>query len=167
MNGKETVRRWREVLKRYRYVFLVLAVGCLLLLWPVEEKTETTAAGETDHFQTAELERKLEQALSEVEGAGKVTVVLTLDTGPRQVIAQDGKTTQSGDSASRETTSVLLSKGSGTQEAVRLQELAPGYRGALVVAQGSGDPEVKLALTQAVSALTGLGTDQISICKGK
>lgn len=167
MNGTETGRRWREVLKRYRYVFLVLAVGCLLLLLPVEKKTETAATGETDHFQTAELEHKLEQALSEVEGAGKVTVVLTLDTGPRQVIAQDGKTTQNGDSASRETTSVLLSKGSGTQEAVRLQELAPGYRGALVVAQGSGDPEVRLALTQAVSALTGLGTDQISICKGK
>ena len=40
-------------------------------------------------------------------------------------------------------------------------------QGALVVAQGSDDPRVKLALSEGVSALTGLGADQISICKGK
>lgn len=169
MKAAEVGLRWMEALKRYKYVFLVAAVGALLLLWPGGETTEKAApaAEETDLFQAAQLERKLEKALSQVEGAGEVTVVLTLDAGPRQVIAQDGSATQEGEKTSRETTSVLLSKGDRTQEAVRLQELAPAYRGALVVAQGGDDPLVRLALNQAVSALTGLGADQISICKGK
>ncbi len=168
MKAAQVGRRWAEALKRYKYVFLVAAVGVLLLLWPAGESQEKAAgAEEPDLFQAAQLERKLEKALSQVEGAGEVSVVLTLDAGPRQVIAQDGTAVQEADKTSRETTSVLLSKGSGTQEAVRLQELAPAYRGALVVAQGGDDPLVRLALNQAVSALTGLGADQISICKGK
>ena len=61
----------------------------------------------------------------------------------------------------------MASKGSGAQEPVTLQELGPGYQGALVVAQGGDDPQVRLALSEAVSALTGLGMDKISICKGK
>lgn len=168
MKAAQVGRRWAEALKRYKYVFLVAAVGVLLLLWPAGESQEKAAgAEEPDLFQAVQLERKLEKALSQVEGAGEVSVVLTLDAGPRQVIAQDGTAVQEADKTSRETTSVLLSKGSGTQEAVRLQELAPAYRGALVVAQGGDDPLVRLALNQAVSALTGLGADQISICKGK
>lgn len=168
MKAAQVGRRWAEALKKYKYVLLVAAVGALLLLWPAGETGEKAApAEEQDLFQAAEMERKLEKALSQVEGAGEVTVVLTLDAGPRQVIAQDGTAVQEENRTSRETTSVILSKGSGTQEAVRLQELAPAYRGALVVAQGGDDPLVRLALNQAVSALTGLGADQISICKGK
>ena len=48
-----------------------------------------------------------------------------------------------------------------------IQQLGPVYQGALVVCSGGDDPQVKLALYEAVSALTGLRTDKISICKGK
>ena len=41
----------------------------------------------------------------------------------------------------------------------------PAFLGALVVSNGGGDPQVKLDLLQAVKALTGLGSDQISICE--
>ena len=37
---------------------------------------------------------------------------------------------------------------------------------ALVVCPGGGDPAVQLRLLEAVSALTGLGSDRISICEG-
>ena len=39
--------------------------------------------------------------------------------------------------------------------------------GAVVVCEGGGDASVRLKLMEAVSALTGLGTDKIAICKGK
>ena len=61
----------------------------------------------------------------------------------------------------------MLSRGGGSQETVTVQELSPGYQGALLVCEGGDDPRVRLALTQAVSALTGLGADKISISKGK
>ena len=57
--------------------------------------------------------------------------------------------------------------GSGYQETVTIQEVYPRYQGALLVCPGGDDPSIRLQLTQAMSALTGLGADKISISKGK
>jgi len=171
MKGMEWAQRWARGLEKYKYVLLVLLAGAVLLLWPSPaEKGEAPQADESaqaDLFETAALEEKLEKALSQVEGAGEVRVVLTLDGGPRRVLAQDADDRESDTEVQRETSVVLASQGSGVEEPVAVQQLGPRYRGALVVASGGGDPQVKLALTQAVSALTGLGVDKISICKGK
>ena len=41
----------------------------------------------------------------------------------------------------------------------------PTYRGALVVCQGGDRADVKLAVTEAVSALTGLSSDRVTVAK--
>ena len=107
----------------------------------------------------------LSEALSQIRGAGEVTVVLTLAGGPRQVLAQDVDQAAERGQERRET--VVVSRGSGGQEAVAVQEVSPEYQGALLVCPGGGDPTVRLQLTQAVAALTGLGADKISISEGK
>ena len=58
-------------------------------------------------------------------------------------------------------------RGSGSQETVTVQEIYPRYQGALLVCAGGDDPTVRLQLTEAMSALTGLGADKISISQGK
>lgn len=169
MKGKEWAGRLAKALEKYKYVLLVAAVGVVLLLWPTGDgggTKETAETPQTGLFGTEELEKKLEKALSQVEGAGEVTVVLTLEGGPRQVVARDTSSKWSGQETQEESTVVLADQGSGSERAVELQQLSPGYRGALVVSSGAGQPQVKLALTQAVSALTGLGADRISVCKG-
>ena len=85
------------------------------------------------------------------------------DSGSRRVLAQDREQDRDGGGS---VSTVTVGRGSGTQEVVPLQTLAPEFRGALVVCPGGGDARVRLMLTQAVSALTGLGTDRISICEG-
>ena len=57
-------------------------------------------------------------------------------------------------------------QGAGTEGVVPLYTLTPQFQGALVVCPGGGDPAVQLRLLEAVSALTGLGSDRISICEG-
>ena len=54
--------------------------------------------------------------------------------------------------------------GSGDQVVVT-QRRYPTYRGALVVCQGGDRPEVKLAVTEAVAALTGLSADRVTVAK--
>ena len=66
-----------------------------------------------------------------------------------------------------EVTNVVISAGSGVEGTVTLQQLSPQFQGALVVCSGGGEPTVQLRLVEAVSALTGLGADKISVCKGK
>ena len=93
-----------------------------------------------------------------------IWVVLTLETGSRQVLARDQERDGQGASSS---TVVTVGRGSGSQGVVPLQTVAPQFRGALVVCPGGGDPQVRLKLIQSVAALTGLGSDRISICPGE
>lgn len=157
--------------ERYKFVLLVILAGAVLLLLPAFEgeksqplQTEGASGG---GFQVEDLERRLEEALSQVAGAGEVKVVLTVKSTARQVLAQDGKSTQRGEEVDSTLTTVVVSQGSGMQEPVTIQQLSPQYQGALVVCSGGGDPTVRLHIVEAVSALTGLGADKISVCKGK
>ena len=159
-----------ELFQKYKYVLLVIAAGIVLLLLPLggEENptlggTESQTENGEETFRVEEMERRLEEALSMVDGAGEVTVVLTVKSGARQILAQDSS--RSGEESS--TSTVVVSTGSGTEDAVVLQQVYPQYQGALVVCPGGGDPAVCLKLVDAVSALTGLGADKISICKSK
>lgn len=169
MNVKwpEPVQRWKEALGRYKYALLVVALGAVLLLLPTgagdASQREYPPADQTDSFDLEAFEEKLERVLSQVDGAGETSVVLTLDGGSRQVLAQNLEQDSAGGGAS---TTVTVGQGSGSQAVVPLQTMAPSFRGALVVCPGGSDPQVKLRLMEAVSALTGLGSDRISICGG-
>lgn len=152
----------RTLAGQHRLVLLVILAGLVLLLLPAgEEPAQPEVTESRSQFDLAHLEDRLAQALSRIDGAGEVTVVLTLQDGPRQVLAQDRGREEG------ETETVVLSRGSSTQETVTVQELYPSYQGALLVCPGGDDPAVRLKLTEATSALTGLGADKISISKGK
>jgi len=61
---------------------------------------------------------------------------------------------------------VIISSGSGEQGLIQTVT-PPVYLGAIVVCQGGADPSVRLAVTQAVSVITGIGTDRITVLKMK
>lgn len=160
------MERWKAVLDRYRYALLVAAAGALLLMLPTGESRPPAEEGQAERevfFQLEELEEKLARTLSGIQGAGETEVMLTLKSGSRQVLAQD---TQSRGEGERSVSTVTLGRGSGSQEVVPLQTVAPQFRGALVVCDGGDDPGVRLQVIRAVSALTGLGSDCITVCQG-
>lgn len=173
MKANRSVKIWGgkilALLGQYRYVLLVILVGAALLILPGlgggEEKGASAglaAAESTVEFDLAAMERKLAAALSEIEGAGAARVVLTLKSSTRQVVARD----ESFSEEESTTTTVVVSRGSGTQGAVVLQEVYPQYQGALIICPGGGEAAVKLKITEAVAAVTGLGPARISVCKG-
>ena len=159
----------RKLVAQYKYVLIVVIAGIVLLLWPSGEKRQTREVSGTadlqESFDLNALEEKLSRTLSQVEGAGEVTVTLTVKNGMEQVLASNRSTsvTERGNSVEEET--VLVGSG-GDQKAVLLTQRYPTFQGALVVCQGGDDALVRLQLAQAVSALTGLGTDRITVCKG-
>lgn len=168
--GNVWKKRLGQVWSKYKFVLLVIGAGVVLLLLPPlgQEKQETAAEPSgADDFSVEAMERKLEAALSRVEGAGEVKVVLAVKSSARQILAQDGKTTERDGQVDSTVSTVVVSNGDRSEETVALQQLSPQYQGALVVCSGGDDPAVRLRLSEAVSALTGLGADKISICKGK
>lgn len=169
MNWKwpEPVLKWKGALGKYQAVLLVIALGALLLLLPTggggDDPEHQAAEDAAECFDLEAFEQRLEDTLSQIQGAGKVRVVLTLDSGSRRVLAQDLE--QEGD-GSGSSTVVTIGGGSAGEVVVPLQTLAPDFRGALVVCPGGNDPQVKLRLLEAVSALTGLSSHRISVCEG-
>ena len=164
------VKRLSTTLEKYKFILLVLLVGIVLLLLPdapAGEEQATPEEASAIDFSLAQMEEKLEETLSKIEGAGEVTVALTLRTGTRQILAQDMTVSEREGDRSEERSTVVISGGSGREGAVALEQLAPQFRGAVVVCPGGDDPAVQLRLVEAVSDLTGLGADKISICKGK
>ena len=164
-------KRLAAALEKYKFLLLVLLAGLLLLLLPSSGGTQgaepAAAQAEEAFLSLAELEEKLARTLSKIEGAGEVTVALTLRSGARQVLAQDVAESDRDGVRSQERTTVVLSGGSGREEPVALQQLAPQFQGAVVVCPGGEDPAVQLRLVEAVADLTGLGTYRITICKGR
>ena len=158
-----------KALDRYKYVLIVIIAGIVLLLWPTgkQEENAGTVGGSDirETFDLDALEEKLSRTLSMVEGAGEVTVTLTVKSGLEQVLASDRATSVSERGSSVEEETVLGNIGNG-QETVLLTQKYPTFQGALVVCEGGDSAEIRLLLTQAVSALTGLGADRITVCKG-
>ena len=79
--------RWKGALKRYQYVLLVMAAGVLLMMLPMgpsggSEEAQGPPEGE-GQFDLELFEEKLSQVLSDIQGAGKTRVVLTLKSGDR------------------------------------------------------------------------------------
>ncbi len=163
-------KTWSKQFSKYRYGILILVIGMLLILIPTsnsKEKANTDITDNKEYFSVEAMEEKLEEILSQIEGAGRIDVMLTVESGMQHIFAQDGRVERDSNMLHEERETVVISSGSGTQETVLVQQIYPRFQGALVVSEGGGDPSVRLNLTKAVAALTGLGADKISVCKGK
>ena len=110
---------------------------------------------------------QLEELLAQIKGAGKVEVLLTYAASERTVFYADERSSSSENSLTKEYETVLISGNNRQEEALISHTLAPNYLGAVIVCQGADDPSVKLAVSEAVSKATGLGTDRISVLRMK
>lgn len=167
--GIPSAEKLTGFLKQYRFVVILIAVGIVLLLLPAGggsgEIASVGVTGGEEDFSVEALEEKLSAILSKIEGAGQVSVMLTVRSGMERVLASDREYIKTEDKVDRREQMVVIDT-SGGEEAVLLTQRYPTFQGALVVCRGGGDPQVQLLLTQALSALTGLGADRITVCKG-
>lgn len=152
-----------SLLKKYRYVLIVVLAGILLMVLP-GGKTEEEPEVPVQQYQNESLEEALSRILSMIQGAGKVTVLLTEAAG-REILYQVD--TDASSSGEKDIKTVLITDGSRTETGLVRRTDPPVYQGAIVVCQGADSPAVRLAVVEAVADATGLTTDQISVLKMK
>lgn len=137
-----------------------------------EEKTDTV-----DYV--SELESKLEVLLSEMEGAGKVKVLITLRSSVEKVVEKDmpltrsntseqdaeGGTRQVNNVDSGEST-VYIKEGNGETPYV-VKTISPRVEGVLVLAEGAGSGSVSKNIADAIQAIFDIEAHKIMVVKMK
>lgn len=142
----------RELVRKYGYVLVVGLAGIVLMLLPAGEKKEEAPAPQ---IQEPDMESRLEGILSRVNGAGEVKVMLTEASGEEIFYQTDG------DGAD----TVLISDSDRNEQGLVRTRHPPTYLGAIVVCTGADNAAVRLAMVEAVSNVTGLGSDKITVLK--
>ena len=157
--------------KKYRYVALVVLAGVVLMLLPSGKGEQQTSSDQpvnvSEAYSLAETEKRLEQLLGRIRGVGQVQVMLTLKSGSSLQLAENRSTSLRDTEDRQDRDVVTLNRGSGYEDVVLTEQTYPVYQGAVVVCQGAGDSGVNLAVIQAVSVLTGLGSDKITVVQWK
>ncbi len=157
-----------QVLKKYRFVALILLVGLVLMMLPTSgEKGESEREEHSQAYSLSQTEQRLESLLRNMQGVGQVNVMLTLKSGSTLELAKDSSTNVRDNETKRESDIVTVSRGSGSEDVVVTQERYPIYQGAVVVCEGGGNSAVRLSVIEAVSVLTGLGSDKITVVQWK
>ena len=132
------------------------------------EQSSSTYLSTLDYCR--ELESKLQSLIENVDGAGKVKVMISVDGSPEIIYASDksetNSTNMSGSSTSTNTSSPIIVEVGGKSSALILTENLPKVKGVIVVSSGAGNVAVKLNILNAVSTLLGISSDQVSVLKG-
>lgn len=195
--GREDMRQWFGKWKNAKkdQIVILLLFGLLLVViaWPsaggsddvagsgeetaLPEAAESLVSEEDTEDSTTELELRLAQILSQVEGIGETRVMITLKSDGRKVVEKDSEqsegkeesTDESGSSASEQSSSgesTIYEKASdGSETPFVTEELAPEILGVLVIAQGADDSLIVTEITEAVMALFGVEAHKIKVMK--
>lgn len=132
------------------------------------------AAESSQEEYTRQLEARLTELISSVEGAGDTKVMITLECGTEYVYASQQKNTSalsensdaSGKTARDEKRTgeetLILVDGSGGEAPLLLKEITPTVAGVVVVCSGADDVNVRQRITDIVT--TALHTSSNRVC---
>lgn len=173
---KQQVKQWWQrvsgllpVLQRYRAVLIVLLAGILLLgsggWFGGAQPEEAAPVQQEEGFALQAFEQKLQERLGAIEGAGRVQLMLSLEQTGEAVYAVDARQNTDSGSSSYESSLAVVSDGSYGEKPVTVKNLMPAFRGAVILCEGADDAQVRLAVTQAVGTVCGLGADKITVLK--
>ena len=154
-------------------------------LYPQGGETEGANAGSSyagsahaDSVYAQQLEMRLAETLSYMDGVGEVKVMITLRDEGTQVVEKDIPSSRSATTEvdseggsrsineyeSAEST-IYATDRSGTQTPYVVSRIKPEIEGVVVVAQGGGDARIAANITEAIQALFGLEAHKIKVVK--
>ena len=174
-------------LKRSDWLILVLAgIMILIIALPTDTKEKKQAEEAKENISKEnntmeaskdEIERKLEDILEKIDGAGDVKVMITYQDSGTQVVEKDKNTSENSLEESDSTGGVRSTKEQQLQESTVYEdadagntpfvskELLPKVEGILIVASGGDNQKVKQNISEAVLALFQVEAHRIKIVK--
>ncbi len=168
MDIRRIQKQLPAILQKYKYAAIILVIGIVLMTIPGKgNATKQPQENTAPLVQQKDAAQELAAVLTQIQGVGKVQVLLTVKAGESMVYQTDEDviTSETGSTIRKET--VIIADSDRNQEPLLVQVLPPQYLGAVIVCQGADNATVRLAVVEAVCNATGLGADKISVLKMK
>ena len=187
-------KRWKNMKKADWEAIALLGVLLLIIAIPASPDKTDNIAGKTEEAvdgaenssgtdnkdmkeYAAYLEKKLENILGKMEGAGKVKVMITLSDSGEKLVEKDENNKKSSvtetdsDGGNRKTTeqqtentTVYVENGNGSYPYVG-KEVMPTIEGVVVVCEGGGNSKVVSDISDTVMALFKVEAHKIKVVK--
>ncbi len=175
---KITIWERLKNIKHFEIIIVVVFCAILLLIYSstfssTKSEKNTLTALTTEEY-AEYLENKLSNVLSQINGAGNVSVMVTLACGVEYVYATNAteettSQTNNGVTTTQTTTTeeLILVSQSGKDSPLVIKENLPKVSGVLIVSSGASNISVMLELQKAVMALLEIDAEDIEILVGK
>ena len=172
------LREWAEKSKIGITPLILLLLGFGFLLLPnifsgifgggenIEKNTDNNfefLSWEDSYLEN--MEKRLREILSQIEGVGRVDILITMESYGETVYAKDVR--KSGDSSKTDITeqTVIIQGPDRSEQALIERELYPGIRGAVIVCDGADNPVTAAKIIETVKAVLGIPANKICVAK--
>lgn len=167
---KFRINSLKSLKKPYLIVFIIIA-ACLILFTPSDDDKRGDAA-DYKAENVIHLEKRLKNILSKIHGAGRVDVMITLESEGEKIILKDSQTNDSenlfGDVSGPtfDEKTVMQKDGSKEEPFVRKKTKAE-VRGVIVCADGAYDDVVKNEIMSSCVAVLDVPVTRVSVVRRK
>lgn len=174
MFNLQKFKEWSEKSKIGLIPLLLLLLGFGLLFLPnilnssgsdngkISEKSSESIF---DSSNIENLEKRLCELLAQIEGVGRIDVMLTMESNGETVYVKDIR--KSSDVSKNEFSeqTVIINDSDRSQNALIEQEIYPQVRGAAVVCDGADNPVTASKIIETIKAVFGIPANRISVVK--
>ena len=146
-------------------LMLLGILGMVLILISSFVPSGETAAPAASEDPAAAIEARLSALISQIDGAGRTEVMVTLqDTGSTRYLSESDETEEWADGLlqRKETSQQYVTSGGG---AVEVASLTPTVEGVAVVCEGGGSAQVQNDIYEVIYALYGLSSSHVTVEK--
>ena len=181
-------KAWKKWDKSQWTILILTGVLFMIIAIPTENKKQETSTPKNEKQETEEqntiqkdyvqeMERRLKETLSTIDGAGRVEVMITLEDMGESVIEKDTaressdlqETDQEGGTRTERnvqiTSETVYEEDNNEKTPFVGKEITPKIAGVLVVAQGGENTVVKQNISEAVMALFQIEVNRIKVVK--
>ena len=150
----------RSFAYKYKYPLIVFLFGIIFVVAGGNTENDTITNVITEERNNIYLlEQQLEDMIEKIDGVGRAEVILSLKYSEQNIYAKE--------EVKENASEIVIVNENGGQKALVEYTSSPEYKGALIVCDGGDDSRVRLEITDAVKALTGISSQNIIITKMK
>jgi len=159
---------------KIKLLFILGAVGILFVVLPTfwdntnsDLQSEEVIQNPQPNDYALYLSNQLENILGEIEGVGKICVMVTLEKEEECIYATDlSQDIQTPEQQQKDQKHVVIEK-NGQEEALVTTRITPKIQGVIIVCEGGNNPVVVKKLTDAVTASLNIGPSRVSVSNSK